>query len=400
MKQAVMKEAVHKKKPTVLFIHNKYLQKGGEDSVVQNEILSLKQNGYAVHYLEFDNRSFQRTGPARLLQPFSIFFSAVSFLKVYSLIKRKKITIVHVHNFFYAASPSVFWAAKLAGAKTLLTLHNYRLFCLNGIFFRAGSVCFDCHTAGNFKKGVQEKCFKSTTLFSWALGKATMMHRKAGTWKNKVDRFVVINPFMQVLLKDIGIAEEKIIYKANVLTQYPNKIIPNYKDRGDFYLYVGRLCVEKGVEHLVRAFVRSGKKLIIVGDGELVDFVRTHATENIEYKGALPKDAVFRLYENCKALVFPSLWIEGMPMTIIEAQSTGAVAIVAESVNTQTMIAPGINGFLYEAGNIDSLIQVIDIFESKNQDELNRLSENVRKQFLNNYTETQFINAAEALYNL
>lgn len=385
-------------KPVILFIHNKYLQKGGEDSVVQNEINTLRQNGYTICYQEFDNKALQNPGAGRLLLPVTIFFNLAAFFKIYFLIRRKKIRIVHVHNFFYNASPSVFWAAKLAGAKTLLTLHNYRLFCLNGFFFRAGAVCFDCHTAGSFKKGVREKCFKSSGLFSFVLSQSTMLHRKAGTWRNKVDRFVVINPFMRELLTDIGIAEEKIIFKPNVLTEYPHRNIRNYQERSDYYLYVGRLSAEKGIEHLIQAFTRSGKRLVIVGDGEMAGFVRDHASTNIEYRGALPKEEVFHFYEHCKALIFPSLWIEGMPMTIIEAQSVGTIAIVAASVNTKRMIQTGENGFLYEAGNINSLMQVIDIFESKSFDELNSLSTRVQQQFLEQYSEIQYLKAAEQLY--
>ena len=39
-------------KPSVLFVHNKYLHKGGEDSVVHNEMEVLTRNAYTIHYLE------------------------------------------------------------------------------------------------------------------------------------------------------------------------------------------------------------------------------------------------------------------------------------------------------------------------------------------------------------
>ncbi|HVZ25717.1 MAG TPA: glycosyltransferase family 4 protein [Sediminibacterium sp.] len=393
-----MKQVAQIQKPTILFIHNTYLQKGGEDSVVQNEIAVLQKKGYTVYYKEFDNRSFQKRSWRSIFLPLNIFFNINAFFTIYYLVKKNQIPIVHVHNFFYNASPAVFWAAKAAGAKTLFTLHNYRLFCLNGIFFRAGAVCFDCHNAGNFKKGVSEKCFKSSGLFSKTLAWSTILHRKIGTWKNKVDRFVVINPFMKQLLVETGIPPYKIVFKPNVLAEYTQKTIGASHEREDFYLYVGRLNTEKGIHHLVEAFKQSGKKLVIVGDGELAGFVKQNLTENIAFRGALSKQAVSQLYDTCKALVFSSLWIEGMPMTIIEAQSAGTIVIAAESVNTKTMIESGINGFLYEAGNINSLIEVINIFESKSNDELNRLSVNARQYFLENYTETQFAEAAGKLY--
>lgn len=386
-------------KPVILFIHNKYLQKGGEDSVVQNEISILKKNGYFIHYKEFNNQSLQKPGPGIFTLPFSIFFNISAFISIYLLVKKHKIDVVHVHNFFYKASPSVFWAARSAGAKTVLTLHNYRLFCLNGIFFRAGNICFDCHTAKNFKKGIAEKCFKSSRLFSTILALSTILHRKAGTWKNKVNRFVVINPFMPQLLSDIGIPPNKIILQRNVLSDFTNSTLKDYSERKDFYLYVGRLSIEKGVHHLIEAFKSCAKKLLIVGDGDLVDFVKQNVSDNIIYEGAKSKEEVFRLYANCKAIIFPSLWIEGMPMTIIEAQSAGTIPIVAASVNTDLMIQHGQNGFLYEAGNIEDLIRVIDIFEGQSIDELNRLSANARQHFLDTYSETQYLKAVIDIYH-
>lgn len=395
-----MQEALPKKNLPILFIHNTYLQKGGEDSVVKNEISTLRQYGYPIMYQEFSNRSFQGSTPAKLLLILRIFFNMGSFFKIYFQIKKNGIKIVHVHNFFYSASPSVFWAAKAAGAKTLFTMHNYRLFCLNGIFFREGKVCFACHTNGNFKMGIKEACFKSSRFSSRILSLSTLLHRRLGTWRSRVDRFVVINPFMKELLIHQGIGPDKIIVKHNVLTDYDHKAIKDYKDRNDFYLFVGRLSTEKGVHHLLEAFKRSGKKLVIAGDGDLADYVKENKTANIEYLGALPKAEIFQLYETCTALVFSSLWIEGMPMTIIEAQSSGAICIVAESINTKGMIDHNHTGFLYEAGNIDNLNRVINIFESKDPEERNQLSQNIYRQFLAIYSEEQYVKSAEQLYQL
>lgn len=379
----------------ILIVHNKYLQSGGEDSVVQNEIDILSRNDYSVHYQEFSNTPFLKTGFGWLTLPFTIFFNISAFFKIRKLVKKHRIGVVHVHNFFYNASPSVFWAAHSAGAKTIVTLHNYRLFCLNGIFFRAGKICFDCHTNRSFRKGISEKCFKSSKIFSSALAGSTLFHRKIGTWTKRVDKFIVINPFMPQLLSDIGIPDHKIVVKRNVLPENPFHPVMNYTNRKDYYLYVGRLNAEKGVEHLVAAFRQSGKKLVIIGGGELASMVQENISSNIEYAGAKTKEEVFRLYSECKALIFPSLWIEGMPMTIIEALSTGTIPIVAASVNTEMMIESGKNGFLYESGNIDDLNKVIAIFESKNTDELNRLSANAYSEYLATYSannQMKFIN--------
>lgn len=331
--------------------------------------------------------------------PLNFFFNIASFFQVYFLVKKHKIQVVHVHNFFYTASPSVFWAAKAAGAATVMTVHNYRLFCLNGLFFRKGEICFQCHTKKNFSTGIHEKCFRSSAISSTVLALSTNFHRKIHTWKNKVDQFIVINPFMPQLLQDIGIPSEKIFVKPNFLATQKTESIPNYLDRADFYLFVGRLSEEKGIRQLIRAFEKMQKKLVIAGDGDLRNFVTEHTSPTIQYKGLLPKEEITHLYTSCKALIFPSLWIEGMPMTIIEAQSTGAIPIAARSVTTEKIVDHGVNGFLYTPENESDLLNLIDHFESLPIESLNTLSQNVQTHFLQTYSSEQHTKAITAIYS-
>lgn len=386
-------------KPTLLILHNKYLQKGGEDTVVQNEISILQTNGYTVYYKEFNNQDIHSLKPGILLMPLNFFFNFASFFQVYFLVKKHKIQVVHVHNFFYTASPSVFWAAKAAGAATVITVHNYRLFCLNGYFFKKGETCFQCHTKKSFSTGIHEKCFRSSAISSNVLALSTNFHRKIHTWKNKVDQFIVINPFMPQLLQDIGIPAKKIFVKPNFLATQKTESIPDYRDRDDFYLFVGRLSEEKGIRQLILAFEKMQKKLVIAGDGDLRNFVIEHTSPTIQYKGLLPKEEITDLYTSCKALVFPSLWIEGMPMTIIEAQSSGAIPIVASSVTTEKIVDHGVNGFLYTPGNEADLLSVIDLFESLSIESLNTLSKNVQAHFLKTHSSEQHTKAITAIYS-
>jgi glycosyltransferase involved in cell wall biosynthesis len=384
-------------KPVILFIHNKYLGEGGEDTVVQNETAILKANGFTVYYKEFSNKTIRGSWPGLWSAPLNLFFNVAAFISLYRFIKKQKVQVVHVHNFFYTASPSVFWAAKAAGAATVLTIHNYRLFCLNGFFFRGGEVCLHCHTHKSFQKGREEKCFKSSTFFSTALSLSTVFHRKIHTWKNKVDRFIVVNAIVPQLLMDIGVSENKIVFKPNFLINTALQP-PTYNSRNDTYLYAGRLSVEKGVEHLIRAFEKTQKKLLLVGDGALKDFVTQHVSSNIRYAGQQSKEELFHLYQTCRALVFPSLWLEGMPMTIIEAQSRGMVVIAAKSVVTEKMISEGEDGFLYDAGIPGDIIRVINIFEAKTAVQAGEISSKAYSRYLHHYTAARHLGNMSAIY--
>lgn len=359
MDQVLLKSMLEK--PSILLVHNTYLQKGGEDSIVAQEIQCLLDEQYPAQVLYFNNSSNNLGGI--LSYPFQLFFNLSAFIRVFRLVKKHGIEIVHVHNFYYKASPAVFWAAKMAGAKTLFTVHNYRLFCLNGLLFYNNNPCNICHQEQNFTAGIARKCFKSSTFFSRALAWSNYFHKSIESFSKKIDRFIVINPLQEQMLLDIGIESYKIKYKPNFLSGFKQATPALFETRQAFYLYVGRLSEEKGIKDLVAAFKENGKALQIVGDGPLADWVIAACDENISYSKAMPRASLLEYYANCAALILPSRWYEGQPMTVIEAQSTGAIVIAAYSENMSHMIADEENGFLYTIAPSYELNQVISKFE-------------------------------------
>ncbi|MEO7530493.1 MAG: glycosyltransferase family 4 protein [Sediminibacterium sp.] len=386
------------KKPAILIVHNTYFQLGGEDSVVEQEIAVLQKMGYPVFTYFFSNDAYKKLGWRTLLAPSRLFFNMTAFLKTYWLVKKNKIRFVHVHNFYYTASPSVFWAAKAAGAYTLFSVHNYRLFCLNGFFFRDGATCMLCHEQKSLQPGITYSCFKSSAVFSSMLASSINFHRQRGTWQHKVDRFVVLNPLIRQLLIESGIPDKKIYMKSNFLNQNLSCAYSNYDERKDYYLFVGRVSEEKGIRHLIQAFKKNGKKLKLVGSGPLAEWLKEQVDANIAYQPAIAREELFTLYASCKALVFSSLWPEGQPMTIIEAQSTGALIIAAASAITKQMIGDQY-GLLYTQGQADELNRMISIFESIPNDKLKAMSVRAHEYFLQNYTETQQLRAVSELYD-
>jgi glycosyltransferase involved in cell wall biosynthesis len=384
-------------KPRILIVHNTYLYKGGEGTVVNNEIEILKNNGYTVYYKEYTNANFDKKNLKTLLAPINTIFNIFSFFHVIYFIRLKKIKIVHVHNIFYTASPSVFWAAKLAGAKTVMTIHNYRLFCLSANFFRNGKNCFECNEDNSFKKGIEYKCFKKSWFASFALTVSIRVNDWIGSWKNKIDYYIVLNEFTKQLYINKGIQAEKIILKANFLPNQDAYYLPTTK-KEDAYLFIGRITEEKGIHHLIDSFSNTNKNLIIAGTGDLVDFVANLNSPNIKYLGPKTKGQVQQLLHKCKALIFPSIWIESMPMTLIEAQTMGTIPIVAASINTNNMIVHGVDGFLYDATSPNALLETIMYFDSLSISELQTISNNARNKSLKLYGEIVHIKKIKEIY--
>jgi glycosyltransferase involved in cell wall biosynthesis len=383
-------------KKRILILHNTYLEKGGEDTVVTNEMECLKNNDYTVFYKEFSNESFNKKGLARLFFPLSIIFNWYSFFDVLFFLRKHRITILHAHNIFYKATPAVFWAAKWHGAKTILTIHNYRLFCLKATFFRNNQLCFDCLNQHSFKSGLKNKCFKNSYWASLTLAASLRFNRWNNTWQKKVDHFIVVSEFTKEVLIQSGIEENKIHFKHNFLMETP---AVSTDPRKDFYLFVGRLGEEKGVRHLLNAFNQLQKPLNIIGNGELNELVQQSTNGLVQWLGVKSKREVFESMQQCKALVFPSICIEGMPLTIIEAQCLGTIPIVAKLINTEKMIVDGEDGILYEPANEQSLIDAIHRFEQLTPEKLLYMSNNARNKALQLYTEDTHMKLISEIYN-
>lgn len=384
-------------KPRILIIHNTYFEKGGEDSVVQQDISLLKKHGYEVYTCFFSNEAFRKPGWKMPLLVVNLFYNLIAYVRVYRMVKKNRIGFVHVHNFFYTASASVFWAAKAAGATIIFTVHNYRLFCLNGFFFRNGATCMQCEEQQSFRPGIEHHCFKSSGLASRMLASTLTTHRRLGTWQKKIDRYIVLNPLVQELLIKNGIPQNKILSRHNFLNACLEQPAPAYADRDEYYLFVGRISEEKGIRPLVEAFRKTSLQLRIVGDGPLAVWIKEHAGDNISYHEAIPREQLFSWYASCKALVFPSLWPEGQPMVILEAQSTGTLTIAARSAITTEMVGDRY-GILYDIGSVEHLLSAIAIFEQTAPEQLQQMSETTLRHFRETHTETAYLRALPQVY--
>ena len=112
---------------------------------------------------------------------------------------------------------------------------------------------------------------------------------------------------------------------------------------------------------MLRSFAASGLPVRIAGDGPLRERVVGYSRQyqNIEFLGALNKREVINEMAGCTALIFPSVWFEGMPLTIIEAFSCGTPVIASGIGVMENMIIPRYNGLHFEAGNESDLVDKV-----------------------------------------
>jgi glycosyltransferase involved in cell wall biosynthesis len=353
--------------------------------VVEQEAAILKDRGHDVETIIFDNTSIKGFFSKLKISLQSV-YNFSSARKVSKLIREFKPDIIHVHNLFFIASPSVIYAAKKYKVPVVLTVHNYRLICANALLLRDNKVCELCINKKFPIAGIRYRCYRNSAAASALVTLITGFHKFFNTWKNKVDRYITLNEFSRskLLHSSLQVSSQKMITKTNFIPE----AAAAGTVREDFFLFAGRIVVEKGVYVLANAFAQMpNEKLVIIGEGPEKSLLQEQykGYSNISYTGALDKHQVRDYMCRCKALICPSIWYEGAPLTIIEAFATGTPVIASRLGAMSESITDGFNGLHFTAGDVNDLKDKISLF-IREAAGTRMFYKNARQTYLDKYT--------------
>jgi glycosyltransferase involved in cell wall biosynthesis len=371
----------------ILFVHNRYRQAGGEDIALSLEVALMNEKGHVTDTLLFDNEEMDTGWKAR----FRTFCNAV-----YNRTSEKKLTrkihdfapdIIHVHNLFFVASPSVLSGAAKMHIPVVLTVHNYRLICCNALLLRNNKPCEICVKRKLPLAGIRYRCYRRSAVASGMVTLVTGIHKLKHTWQTKVLKYIVLTPFARekMLNSSLGLKLEQLVIKPNFVPD----LGVGRQPRERFFLFAGRISPEKGVFSLLEAFSQlPGKELLVAGEGPEKDLLELEyqQAKNIRFVGKLDNLELSDLMRKCQALVFPSIWYEGLPYVIIEAFCAGTPVIASNLGAMSTLIRDGYNGLHFKAGNASDLKKAVMRFEENRNEELgDDLYANARQTYLDHY---------------
>lgn len=332
----------------ILQVHTRYRQPGGEDVVADAEAALLRREGHDVVTYDARNPHGAFAAAASLaVSPWNP--AAARALR--KAVRRLRPDVAHVHNTWYALSPSVIAELHSAGVPVVMTLHNYRLLCANGMLFRDGRPCEDC-VGSHPWHGVRHGCYRASMAVSVPPAATIALHRRIGTWQRRVGVFVAMTQFARERFVASGLPAERIIVKPNFVADPGLRSTPPSASKQ--LLYVGRLSTEKGVGVLVEAFSRlldrHGLQLVIVGDGPEHTALERRAGPGVRFVGRLSHEETLRRMHGARALVFPSICYEGQPMAVLEAMAAG-LPVVASDLGGVPEILEGGAGWLCRSGD-------------------------------------------------
>lgn len=378
----------------ILIIHCHYQLRGGEDSVVEQEIELLRQQ-YLVEILYFQNQGGWKGGLEFLCSIWNVKATAVVKNKILNF----QPDVVHVHNWHFALGPLFFRVISQLGIPIVHTVHNYRLLCPSGILLHKGQLFTDSLNQSFPWKAVQNKVYRSSTLLTFWLALTVWFHKKIGTWK-KIDSYICLTTFSVNLFQEsnFGVSNDQFSVKPN-FTSEPETL--NSIEKENHFLFIGRLSEEKGIETLLNAFKGLPFLLKIAGDGPLKQkvMIATKQFANINYLGNLSKEKVAEELRKTQALLFPSVWYETFGLVNIEAFSNRTPVLASKIGAAESLIINGYNGFHFEPGNVDDLKRVVSRFNALSETEKKKMNTNAFDNYKTTYFPTLQLNYFDTIYN-
>lgn len=195
---------------------------------------------------------------------------------------------------------------------------------------------------------------------------------------NKADLVILPSDSVEKRLKKNFFVKTPVFISPSggVPDYFYNDIVYNYDGSIG---YVSHIIRSKGWVELVKAYDTIKYPLELYGTGndevELKDKIETNIY--IEYKGYIDHNILPDVYKSFSLFVFPS-HTETLGLVGLEAMASGIPVIGSRIDGISGYIEDGVNGYLFEKGNVDNLQYVINQFLSLSDDKKLEMSKNAR----------------------
>ena len=118
----------------------------------------------------------------------------------------------------------------------------------------------------------------------------------------------------------------------------------------------------------------------------------------LEYLGFQNKDTIIGELKSAKALLFPSIWYEGFPITIAEAMSTGTPTITSNMGGQAEIVEDGISGLHFDAGDPAHLAEKLRYF-NEHPNDVKKMYKQTGEVYLEKYSPEKNYTLLMDIYN-
>ncbi|HEY7890892.1 MAG TPA: glycosyltransferase family 4 protein [Solirubrobacteraceae bacterium] len=336
----------------IVFLHNRYRTTGGEERVVEDlRWLVRERLGEPTELLARDSVGLSRARAAA-----GLLYGGLGAGQIAEAVERGKARVLHAHNLHPTLGWRALAAARAAGARTVLHLHQYRLVCAVGVCFTDGEQCTRCH-GRNTLPGVLHNCRANRAeAVSYAAALSLWQRRLI----DQVDAFIVPSVFARERLRALGakLPEQRVHVLAPPLRAlaHADGSEPPASSDHPYALIAARLSPEKGVDVAITACRIAGIPLIVAGEGPQLEQLRRQAAgSDVRFLGRVDEPQLERLRRGAAIALAPSRSAETFGIAAAEAMAAGVpvagsdIGALAELIDSDGLAPPGDGAALADA---------------------------------------------------
>lgn len=208
----------------------------------------------------------------------------------------------------------------------------------------------------------------------------------------RVDHLIANSSFVAKRIEKFWRREATVIYPPVDVDAF-KPTSPDKQD--DFYLYAGELASYKRPDIAVDAFSKSGRPLVVIGEGSERKALEARAGPNVKFLGRVPFETLKEHFAQCRALIFPG--VEDFGIMPLEVAASGRPTVAYAAGGALETINDQINGIFFYEQSITALNDAVDRLEKSIENvNLDQLAQWVN-QFSPSTFQTNFSNEISRL---
>jgi glycosyltransferase involved in cell wall biosynthesis len=264
------------------------------------------------------------------------------------------------HRWLLPLMPLAFESLDLRGYDLVISSSSA---CAKGVIVDPGAthLCY-CHTPCRYIWDLYHEYVGGSTRAILAAPVAHWLRMWDCASSDRVDHFVANSRFVADRIQRHYRRPAEVIHPPVDVDRFRLHLGPT----DGYYLVVSRLVSYKRIDLAVAAATRMNRKLLIVGEGPEEKRLRAMAGPSVRFLGWQDDDAVTRLYEGARAVLFPGL--EDFGIVPVEAQAAGRPVIAYGRGGATETVADGVTGVHFDRQTPEALIAAIEGFERERFD--------------------------------
>lgn len=324
---------------------NKFLYpRGGTETYMIKLGQELKSMGHQVEYFGmYDSMNtvgnsmglyprhvdFHKRSLKMLTYPNTIIYSKEAKKMIQEVVRNFKPDVAHINNINFHLTPSVIDGLYEENVPIISTAHDYQMVCPNHLLYipLKHELCETCINQLS-TKCIHEKCIHGSSARSMLGYLEAKMYRERKTY-DKIKTIICPSIFMKNTLDQVPMFHNKTVFLRNFSDDMePPAPYPGQR-KTEYILYFGRLYEEKGIRNLVEAMKGLPDiQLQVAGSGPLENILE--GVPNITYLGFQVGFKLCDLIANAKFTVYPSVWYENCPLSVMESQKLGTPCLMTD----------------------------------------------------------------------